>query len=1594
MSKPFNYDGFFYLNDGTNRVGINSSIPSETLDIVGNTKISGILTASTYSGPIVNSSGISTFYDLRVSNNLTVEGTTTTLDTNLIGVDRIEVGANSNTVVGVAITQSGTADILNLYDGSTEIFSVEDGGDIISKGQYFKIENAASPEIQLTDTSASNSLCFIRNSSGNLRFAADNNNVHSDTSLMFLVDGSEAMRIKGSNVGIGTAAPLQKLHVTDDTSANIYIETKNGTTGSTAGIYYKTSSSTASGFFKTGIVLEDDDTSHARGKLHILQNNTADGSNASLSDSVVTFAQDGKVGIGTDDPQVKLHVTEDAPGTSSLPTFNASTRFVVSDTENPSSYNAIAVLGGHNGAAFVKFGDKNNEKAGQIGYYNSDDSMRFYTSGSATEKLRIASDGDLTLTGADNVEIKMKCGTSSGNNILAFQNSSGVTRGNITYDSDNNFLLFNVNQDEKLRIASNGRVGIGTNNPLAPVDILTTPIESSTINTTNCLQLGLWVRAKSPSNTTGNIYTGVTLGEGRAGLYSYDDGGGAAHGMGFWTGSNSGVSERLRITSSGNVGIGTDNPKVSGLHVDGVIFAGTPFISSGLQYGGVRLESNHSGSQSGGIIYGGAHGDVNHSIFFRRGYDGTLDTLDINEYGMFRIFTGGALASQTERLRISSDKMRLSGISSVSIGFNADAQRRVDIVTGDDNGVLIRPTTASEGSEGSADSIQDLIQLRNPWGSSAHNTGNAGARFGIQMRAYNGAGDFNTKDPAKSAAIYAVSEDEFSGYWKNVGLAFYTSAYNQSQAEKVRIDTNGKVGIGTDSPVGKLHIWSTGPDIILTDHNQAADNRNWLLTGANTQILRIQAQNDSYAGGGNLFDFYRSGNQLNEFRGMNGGNYWFTINNDTKKVGIGTVNPDTPLHIYANDAQQITVERSNSLNSGIRFKNTTSSMFAGLTQNATGFAIDDDDDLSSGPMFFVERSTGNIGVNCTPTAAPLEVKQQSDDSGVLRLRDSTDQYRYLEFDVTNALTQITARSNNSHGNIDIGTLSQFGRRSCLHIDSSGLVGINTNDPEKQLHVYHTSTNYIAKFESADSTVQIGFFDSSTTNGTYIGAQSENLILYTNGFNERLYVDSNGNIGISAVPVTSGTLYDTVDHFLVIGDSDTGIAQDGDGQLEIWANNQEVANFTNGQATFEKQVVVPRMGIGVAPTSAGDFGGNSARLAIGDSDTGFGQISDGFLATYTNGVERLRITNVGRIWIGNPNGRSPASTTAHIQLEGVDASTSAMAITRNSANSGGPQIIFNKTRGTGIGSDTVVNNGDTLGILHFVGSDGNDSDNTAAMIVAKVDGSISSNDVPGRLQFETKTDGGSFTEKLRIHNDAKVSCYGLLQIPNAGTGIKFGPGDSVNDDAHIEWLGSNNAGYLRISISDDSDSSGTNEYIEFGDYSNQNRGGTFTRHVRISRDQFLVRTGSNTITQADRFRVNSEGHVFMPSLNSGSSSDDVQYGSNGQLIVNASTRLVKTDIEDCSYGLAEINQLKPRIYKRTDADNKVEIGFIADEVQSILPEIVSTKEKSFFTKNESDTEIIPSNVDLKRLTVILTKAIQEQQEQIETLKSKVAALEGS
>ena len=49
-------------------------------------------------------------------------------------------------------------------------------------------------------------------------------------------------------------------------------------------------------------------------------------------------------------------------------------------------------------------------------------------------------------SGANNAELKLQAGAATGNDVVAFLNQAGTTRGNITYDTDHNFLMINVNQ--------------------------------------------------------------------------------------------------------------------------------------------------------------------------------------------------------------------------------------------------------------------------------------------------------------------------------------------------------------------------------------------------------------------------------------------------------------------------------------------------------------------------------------------------------------------------------------------------------------------------------------------------------------------------------------------------------------------------------------------------------------------------------------------------------------------------------------------------------------------------------------------------------------------------------------------------------------------------------------------------------------------------------------------------------------------------------------------------------------------------------------------------------------------------------------------
>jgi len=99
--------------------------------------------------------------------------------------------------------------------------------------------------------------------------------------------------------------------------------------------------------------------------------------------------------------------------------------------------------------------------------------------------------------------------------------------------------------------------------------------------------------------------------------------------------------------------------------------------------------------------------------------------------------------------------------------------------------------------------------------------------------------------------------------------------------------------------------------------------------------------------------------------------------------------------------------------------------------------------------------------------------------------------------------------------------------------------------------------------------------------------------------------------------------------------------------------------------------------------------------------------------------------------------------------------------------------------------------------------------------------------------------------------------------------------------------------------------------------------------------------------------------------------------------DASDVKIKKDIEDINYGLETVKNLKPRKYKMK-VDELQQIGFIAQEIETIIPEVVSTD----INRNGEEYK----SLSYSHLTAVLAKAIQEQQEIIDDLKARIEVLE--
>ncbi len=108
----------------------------------------------------------------------------------------------------------------------------------------------------------------------------------------------------------------------------------------------------------------------------------------------------------------------------------------------------------------------------------------------------------------------------------------------------------------------------------------------------------------------------------------------------------------------------------------------------------------------------------------------------------------------------------------------------------------------------------------------------------------------------------------------------------------------------------------------------------------------------------------------------------------------------------------------------------------------------------------------------------------------------------------------------------------------------------------------------------------------------------------------------------------------------------------------------------------------------------------------------------------------------------------------------------------------------------------------------------------------------------------------------------------------------------------------------------------------------------------------------------------------------------------------SDRRVKSDIRTMDYGLREVMAMRPVRYFHHDtkgfdhipgelsAEGKTDIGFIAQDLYAVVPEVVL---------KPADENASLWAVTYERLVPVLVKAVQEQQQQIEALRKEIEAL---
>ena len=221
----------------------------------------GVITATKFVGPITGGGGdiqvgvlTTTQLDLNgngdvsgnlvVHGNLTANGDFTTLNTTLREVELLHVDTNSSATAGI-ITQRGSGDILNLFDTTTEVMTVVDGGRVgiglTNPTAKLEVHNVSNIEVLRIKDTHFNKYLTIRGGGSPNRMVIDSyEGGGGGADIDLASNGSTKVRIKSDGkVGINSTVPTNSLDI--NAAAGVGIKLLNTTTNNS--VYFTSEAS-------------------------------------------------------------------------------------------------------------------------------------------------------------------------------------------------------------------------------------------------------------------------------------------------------------------------------------------------------------------------------------------------------------------------------------------------------------------------------------------------------------------------------------------------------------------------------------------------------------------------------------------------------------------------------------------------------------------------------------------------------------------------------------------------------------------------------------------------------------------------------------------------------------------------------------------------------------------------------------------------------------------------------------------------------------------------------------------------------------------------------------------------------------------------------------------------------------------------------------------------------------------------------------------------------------------------------------------------------------------------------------------------------